>query len=342
MKIAVYENDTYYLQRICEVMSEKYEPDKKYIPLQREEIQSALKDSSYSMYILPEDAWENADEAGKPVIFFCEKKSLAEEKPNKYLFKYQTAAEMKQHMENAFRLQMMYYVDSDRPMQGRIITYLSLGSGMGSSAVAMGTAAHFANQNENVLYLNLKPFSSSGYFEAAGQGISLEALVEDIRKKQGGFHTLLEKIARDRTGVFVLKNYDDFDRLNQLTAEEFEHFLKILDKTERFHRIIMDIQMTAADYLQAILKNSAVICVVLDGSSDAMMRFTKMTEYLKKSGSGLENKIKIIYNKYRTMPDVGKEIQDKVAGGIGYIESGNPQDVLNKAVNMKFLDNLLK
>jgi len=320
-------------------MTEKYGPDKSYIPLKKEEILTALKDDVYSLYIYPEEERKAAEASGKPVLFFCKNKSLSEENQSIYLFQYQNAIEMEKRIDTAYELQAMYHIDRKRAVKSKMITYFSLGGGMGSSVVAMGTAAHFAKMNKKILYLNLKPFAA-GYFSAENEGVSLEMLTEDIEGKKGNLNHLLDSMALDSSGVFLLNHNGDLNRLNQMPSNEFETLFQLLDQTEKFEWMIMDVQMTSADYLQAVLKHSSIICIVLDGSSDSMKRFAKMTAYLNKVDSQYMDKIKIIYNKYRTMPNVGKEIQSKVAGGIGYIESGSPQDVLNKVANMKFLDNL--
>jgi hypothetical protein len=335
MKIAVYDQDSYYAGKLCSIMSEKYGPEMEFVQMEKQEIADALENDFYSVYLLSRDA-ETLDRHEKAVGILCGSPEEVKEAGKTGILKYQNAVGIEKAIRACYDAWKIYNIDLDDMELPQIITFFSIGGGMGSSTVAKGAAEHYALQGAGVLYMNFKPFAPTGYF--AEGGTTIAQLMKDIDGKEGELHQLISEVRKDDAGVAALKNDLTPELLEEL---DMRKFIGMISSVAHYKYVILDVQISTGAWLSDILKLADRICVVLDGSGPSLKRLMYARRYLAQIDESLEDKLKLIYNKFHAMPTVSPEIQKKVAGGIVYVESGTVQDVVQKVRNMKFLDTIV-
>lgn len=342
MRIAIFDADTYYLQRVCSVMNKKHKCKMEFVPLLREQVETAIKDSSFSVLLIPSEMKELKERAGIPVIILTEDKQKAEQYGDSYIYKYGNADKLVKNITVYYNHTEMYTLNTEAELQSRLITYVSLGGGMGSSTIAAGTAVHFAKSGKRVLYLCLKPFMSSGYFKVNENNISIEDIIRDIEGKQGNIVGIFGEIEKDTSNVSVLNNYRNVEKIYGSNEGEIKRMLSMIDKTKAYDIIVVDMNFSTLDYAKAILDKSTQICLVMDGTEQSNSKVLKYMQYVETIDSQLLSKIRIIFNKFKVMPKMDKAIEDKTIGGVNYNEGKSTQDIIHKLSGMRFFDDIIR
>ena len=224
----------------------------------------------------------------------------------------------------------------------KVITYMSLGGGMGSSTVAAGTASYFAKIGKRVLYINLKPFNGTGYLSSKGENISLKDIIEDIQHGCANTEALFNNICISQMGVYILDNFKENFDMEKLNKHILAKLILQADSIGKFDIVIFDIHASWTQWVSRVLELSDKICIVADGSEFCNTKLQNVFSLLNDGDRLFWQKTAVIYNKYKTMPKVAQYVEAKVMGGIGYMDSEKPQDVINRMLNMKFLNNLIK
>ena len=224
----------------------------------------------------------------------------------------------------------------------KVITYMSLGGGMGSSTVAAGTASYFAKIGKRVLYINLKPFNGTGYLSSKGENISLKDIIEDIQHGCANTEALFNNICISQMGVYILDNFKENFDMEKLNKHILAKLILQADSIGKFDIVIFDIHASWTQWVSRVLELSDKICIVADGSEFCNTKLQNVFSLLNDGDRFFWQKTAVIYNKYKTMPKVAQYVEAKVMGGIGYMDSEKPQDVINRMLNMKFLNNLIK
>ena len=105
---------------------------------------------------------------------------------------------------------------------------------------------------------------------------------------------------------------------------------------------LIDLQMENTAYLQTVWEVSDHICFVLDGSRMGNQKMKKVLTLFSEIDPELDGKVQIIFNGFKIMPGVEKEFEEKVLGGIRYVENAQKEDVLHQISSMSFSEELLK
>lgn len=341
MKIAVYDTDTYYAKRICSVLSEKYKQELELVLIDEKQVEAALADASVSVCILPESMRDGIQQKEKMIMYFTENRG-GDEPAGNHIFKYVKPEQMKDLILTYYKREQMYTCRDSEKIQGTVITFMSLGNGMGNSTVAAGIAKHFAMNGKKPVYINLRPFHTSGHFETQQNEASIEQMLADISVKGGSLLDIAAKMHHDASGVLVLRNFEDIAGLYQMSGEQMRQLLQLLSRNELADVFLIDLQMENAAYLQTVWEVSDHICFVLDGSSMGNQKMKKVLTLFSEIDPELDGKVQIIFNGFKIMPDVEKDFEKKVLGGIRYVENAQTADVLHQISSMSFSEELLK
>ena len=192
------------------------------------------------------------------------------------------------------------------------------------------------------MYINLKPFHGTGYLGTKGENVSIKDMIEDIQSGCVNATALFSNICISPAGVYLLDNFKKYYEMNQLHKNILAKMMLQADQVGKFDVVIFDICAAWEPWAQSILEISHKICMVVDGSEICNMKIRNVVNFMNENNGYFWQKAAVIYNKYKTMPKVDKYVEPKVMGGIGYMESQKPQDVINRMLNMKFLNNLIK
>lgn len=340
MKVAIHDKDTYYLKRICEILQENTK-DKMEVVSVGNFNNEIIKEINPDICIFPVEMKDEISNIGVSHMFITSNKDDVKKNSNAYIYKYSNVNNFIKSIEAYYNAESMYILNTNSKINAKIITFISVGGGMGSSTVSAGATTRFAGLEKRVLYINLKPFAGVGYLQITENSISIKEIVDDIENKSGRFVELANDIKKDNRGVSVLNNDNNLFGFNDVTEKQITDLIFMLDKLNRYDVIVFDIAVSPNNNIKKILEYSDHISCVLNGTPKSHEKLSYLFSYLSDFENSQLNKLRIIYNNFKMMPKVDKEISEKVIGGIGSFESTNPNDVIDRVANMKFLDKLL-
>ncbi|MBQ3543641.1 MAG: AAA family ATPase [Lachnospiraceae bacterium] len=332
MKIGIYDTDTFFLNRICMILEEKKKTeDMKFVSLSRKDID--LKDSGIDMYVVSEDLEKIVKSYSVPYMLLSENE---ENNRDFLIYKYSNVWEYLKKISEYFEL----YEKNRKQKNKKIISFLSLGGGMGSSTIATSSALRLAKQGKEVLYVNLKPFSGNGYFKNELANIYIDELVKKNVNTDNEKISLKEKLNKNKMGITILNNCKEAGEFYSISNEQLCDLINILREFKGYEYIIIDIQISNDSYIYEILNISDTICCVLDGGYLGNEKIKRAITYLKQIDETIMNKFKIIYNKNSRIMEMDKDLDVKVIGNIEYIKEPSFEKVIEKITYMSLLDEL--
>lgn len=340
MKVAIHDKDTYYLKRICEILQENTKDKMEVVSVENFN-NEIIKEINPDICIFPVEMKDEISEIGISHMFITSNKDDVKKNSNAYIYKYSNVNNFIKSIETYYNAESMYILNTNSKINSKIITFISVGGGMGSSTVAAGTCSRFAGLEKRILYINLKPFSGVGHLQISENSVSIKEMINDIENKSGRFLELADDIKKDNKGISVVRNDNNLFGFNEVTDNQITNLIYMLDKLNRYDAIVFDVAVSNNSNIKKILEYSDHINCVLNGTPKSHERLSYLFSYLSGIENSQLNKLRIIYNNFKMMPKVDKEISEKVIGGIGSFDSTNPNDVIDRVANMKFLDKLL-
>lgn len=230
----------------------------------------------------------------------------------------------------------------------KVVFYTSVSGGVGSSAMAVATAIHYATMGQRVIYLNFEPFGSTDvYFSAEGQ-FDMSDVIFALKSKKTNLSLKLESCVKtDSTGVnFYSQSKLALDMM-ELGSEEIVHLLSELKLTGSYDYIIVDMPFSLEKNTLEILKQANSIVWISDGSVEANTKIKRAFDSLvmKEQGSELDisERLCVVYNKFsnKTGSVIDEELIRNV-GGAPRFEHATTAQVVNQLSTMSFFDALIK
>lgn len=400
MKIAMYDMDTYYLKRVCEIVSEKSGKDFEIFALECDEIERAIKDENLDACVLPESMEDLKEEALIPIIINSDDEEYVNQFEDETLYKYndferffkdlnsavevtiKKLAEKKEEEkrrleeeqrrleeekrleeqrrleEEQRRLEEEKRLEEQRRLEEEqrrleeekrrleeerrtIIAFISLGDGYGNSTVAAGTVKYLAAKGDKVLYSNIHPFGTNGVFNVQNELTNINTVIGEI--KQGKtLDSLNGEIGSSAENISVLCNTQNLYNVVNITDEDMSALFNQIRNGSEYKDLVIDTGILFNNCAKTVIEEADKLCVVLDGSDESNRRFNILMDYIRSINAEAVNKVRIIFNKYKSMPEIQTELEDAVVGGISYIEGANIFEVVDKIKNMNFLEYILK
>ena len=377
MRVGIIDKNTYYQSRVCEIMNEKYQGELEIFPLSVEDI-SGIETNSYDMLLVDDEniSDENID---LPIVYLSDEKDDLVRDEKVFIFRYNNVQMMhdliyeskealinikeeKQKAEEEARQKAeeeqeavhkeVEETTKDTEKESveidlstihcKVVTFMSLGGGMGSSTMAAGTAVYYAKAGKKVLYVNLKPFSKSGYFSITGTNISISDIIKSVEKNDGNENTLFNNICVNKSGVYTMDSFVNYSDISKFNYDFIMKYVMMVDKIGNYDVLILDMNASKGKEFEGILKVSSSICMVMDGSEYSNQKACKAISFIESIDLHLSDKVKIICNKFTNSPEVDRSIENKAIGGVAYIQNDNPLDVIDRIGSMRFLNLIIK
>lgn len=355
MRIGIYDDDRYYLNRVCEIMNAKYLNDLFFVPLDKEQINDAVKNTGFDMCILP--GYMNNIVKADIAVMYSREDDVGDVNNTLEFYKYMNTSEMYIAVNDAYThvqkvREKAIAVEEETAVQeeacraeekvrvdiyAKINTFVSLGGGMGASTVAAGAARYFAGLGRKVLYVNMKAFAGGGYFDGKCDIVSMSDV---LMKSISG---LGKEIANNITKVdnlYVIGSFNEYGKSKNIGRKDMVRLIQEFDEIGQYDDIVFDIYMDNSAVSEVLLELSDNICCVINDGPFGNFKLLNMLEGIKKNG--ITDKIKVIFNKYKRMPRVDKSIDEMVIGGIGYNKSENPVEIVQQISGMNFLEILIR
>ncbi len=366
MRIGIYDDDRYYLNRVCEIMNAKYLNDLFFVPLDKEQINDAVKSADFDMCILP--GYMNNIAKPDITVMYSREDDVCDANNTLEFYKYMNTSEMYIAVNDAYthaqkvraeavsrerEKEAVVQEEAHRAAEenvrveikkelkdeiyAKVNTFVSLGGGMGSSTVAAGAARYFAGLGRKVLYVNMKAFAGGGYFDGKCEIVSISDV---LMKSISGLGKEIVNNITKVDNLYVIGSFNEYGRLKDISKKDVLKLIEEFDRIGQFDDIVFDTYMDNSAVSEMLMDISANICCVVDDSVFGKFRLMNMLDSIK--GSGANEKVKVIFNKYKKMPRVDESIDDLVIGGIGYNKGENPLEIVQQISGMNFLEVLVK
>ena len=344
-------------------MNAKYLNDLFFVPLDKEQINDAVKSADFDMCILP--GYMNNIAKPDITVMYSREDDVCDANNTLEFYKYMNTSEMYIAVNDAYEYakkvkekgshkdnippqkdthtieinipdnEIKY--ESDENIYAKVNTFVSLGGGMGASTVAAGAARYFAGTGRKVLYVNIKAFAGGGYFDGKCEILSMSDV---LMKSVSGLGKEIVNNITKVDNVYVIGGFNEYGRLKDINKKDVLKLIEEFDRIGQFDDIVFDTYMDNSAVSEMLMDISANICCVVDDSVFGKFRLMNMLDSIK--GSGANEKVKVIFNKYKKMPRVDESIDDLVIGGIGYNKGENPLEIVQQISGMNFLEVLVK
>ncbi len=168
----------------------------------------------------------------------------------------------------------------------KIITFLPVHGGAGSSTVAACTAVELSKENE-VLYINLEQTTSDAVFFESGNNKSISdflALFKTKYSESSVYQLLRDIISRDKKQKSEMLSYiKGFTNMNEslsLSEQALSLLLQTLVSKFEYSYIIIDADFSANPVLKKLIFSSDRIVFVSTDSDLAISKISKLHRYM--------------------------------------------------------------
>ena len=121
----------------------------------------------------------------------------------------------------------------------RIVGFYSPVTRLGQTELALGVGKNLARE-DSVLYLNLCAYASGGHFREEEAG-SLEDLIYYIRQDAPNMGARIRRLAGSMEGLDYLEPVTRRDDLAEVSAEEWQKMLDVLEESAGYGVILLDL-----------------------------------------------------------------------------------------------------
>lgn len=340
IKLALLDQDQFYLNRIVTAFSTKY-PDKFeiYSFTDKEIALSTLASTRIDVFIASDVFDIEMERLPKRCGFayFVETADLESVKGQEVICKFQKADLIYKQIlsiysEHAGTTASLKSFDENC----KTICFVSPSGGVGASTMAAACALHYASLGKRVLYLNLEKYGSADtFFNGEGQ-LSMSDVIFTLKSKKANLSLKLEScVKKDVRGVdFYSQSQVALDML-ELKKEDMITLLSEFKISGNYDFVIVDMDFSLTkDYLD-IYREMAVQVWVGDGSevSNAKLRraYEALTILEQNRDDSLLYNLVLLYNKFSNKSSKAIEgIEIKNIGGAPKYEHATVGQILSQ------------
>ena len=351
IKLAILDKDTSYLNRIVSAFSARY-ADKFEIYSFTDEVVAMDTINNAKIDVLVASDLFDIDVTKLPrrcsFAYFVESADVESVNGQRAICKFQKADLIYRQIlsafsENAGSISGLKF-DGESSM---IIAFGSVSGGVGGSSMAAACAVHFAAKGHKTLYLNLEKFGAADvFFHGEGQ-FDMSDIIYALKSKKANLAMKLESCAKqDKTGVhFYSQTKIALDML-ELGTEDILRLISEIKISGIYDYIILDLDFGIDKNTLEILKQTHAIVWVGDGeeisNAKIFRAFTALTTMEQNADVPVNNRIKLIYNKFSNK--TGKSVDEiglKSIGGAPRYEHASTAEVLRQLSALDAFDKII-
>lgn len=378
MKIAIYDNDKYFANKVKDICNELFEKELFINVIDESSIMSEVKNENYEIVMVPEEYKQVFDDNDKKIIYLTKDMNsrdirclykysdadiylekikelhkvinISYENINKKIIEEKANKKANNSINNNANNSVNNNINSNPignvkinndmsenvDVNAKVLTFVSLENKLGSSTVAAGVATYFAEKGKRVVYINIKPNGGNGKILANG-GFSINDFLQSKNIRDS-----IACLPKDQNGICAIGNNLGMNEMANINATDFSNVIMYLSEIGQFDVIIFDLIASQMESLFSILHNSSKICLVANEDPKIRILLGNILNYLYQKNQMYVNRVNIIFNKFRVMPQVDKIIENYVIGGVSYNQSENPKEVIEKMKKLKFIERLIK
>lgn len=179
----------------------------------------------------------------------------------------------------------------------------SVAGGTGTTTVAVAFSRFLVHKGKRVLYLNLEPFGSVGNIFRQNGEHDFSDVLYLLKSQKGNLELKIDGIIqKDAAGVDYIAPCRMAMDLQSLKAADMELLLDVLEQSGRYEYVIIDRAFGLSEEDFSLRKKAYRLLYVTSGFPTQNDKLEKakavFSMYAEKSGTALEDKALLVYNKY--------------------------------------------
>lgn len=320
--LAVLDKDLSFLQRFTDYVSKKHGDRIGVHAFSKEEAFLRYMENERADIALIADGMDvDAEQFGASGVLILSERKTNE---NNRVFKYQAADLIYKEILNAYaEVSGGGAVDLSSVEGTKVLSFISYGSGSGTSTVAAACAMHLAEQNQKVLFLDLQKLASVNCFFTGEGKYGLSDVMFAIMSHKTDIKLKLESmVKRDASGVYFYDSFKNVLEHDEMKTENLVELLNALRSSGGYDYILIDCDFNFDESFFEVLKTATYIVTVTDSSQVSEKKLNMMVEALgivgRQKNTQFVNKLHVFYNKFSAKNSVTAKI-------VGVHEEGNIQ-----------------
>ena len=229
----------------------------------------------------------------------------------------------------------------------KIIIFLPVSGGVGSSSMAAACAKNFASKGKRVLYLNLERFCGADvFFDAEGQ-FDMSDIIYSLKSKKANLAMKLESsVKQANNGVYFFSQSKLALDMVELNSDDINRLISEIQFTGNYDYVIVDADLSIDKQWLNIYRKAHTIVWVSDGSEISNIKLFRSYNALnileQNADSPLTNRLVLIYNKFSSKTSkVLNDIGIKNIGGAPRYEHATTKQVIEQLSAMEMLNKLM-
>ncbi|MGI6012487.1 MAG: hypothetical protein ACOX8H_13520 [Ruminococcus sp.] len=348
VKVAVLSDDLNFLKRFAKVFQQKYN-DKISLSLFSEmsALMQALDEQAIDLLMMDQDMKFKKNEVPEsiPIGFFSRIPDVDEINGIPAVCKYQRAEALYRGMLSIYAEHSPNVKLKSISSDARIVLFLSVQGGCGTSSAAAAYAMHCALKGRKIFYLTLERFGSSNLYFNGVDSLSLSDVIYSLKSRNSNLLLKLESaIQTDSSGVEFLNDCKNPYDMFELEDEELEELLKNISQVKKYDEIVVDFSSDMWERKVKLMKDYAdKIVYVSDGSPSGINKFEKFCQVIKilerQMDCEILSKMCLLYNRYSTKNSSQMDrAAIPVVGGIHRIEGVSGRKLAGQIARVNDMD----
>lgn len=229
----------------------------------------------------------------------------------------------------------------------KVISFMSVSGGVGSSTIAAAVAVHFSLQGKKTLYLNLEKFGATDFFFETEGLNDMSDVIYAIKSRKSNLGLKLEScVKQDKTGVYFYTQPKIALDMLEFKKDEVIYLISVLRKSANYDYIVLDMDFSMDQEMLDIYHQTNEIVWVSDGTEISNTKiyraFTALNIMEEKTEVSITNRMALIYNKFSNKSCKVIEIDGlRNIGGIPRFENANNEQILMKLAYLEIFDKLM-
>ena len=303
IRTAILDGDKTYVGRFFDIFNKNYSNKIEIHAFTSEDsLLNFLKNSKIDVLLIHEGIELNTKLDNKVIVLKLVEKNSIENQLNSIL-KYQKISLIYKEILNAYSQVYKGLIFNDKNFSTNIISFMSSGTGSGTSTLASAFALYLSKKGLKTLFLDLQSFATiNSIFNAEGK-FSMSEIIFAIKSNKADIATRLESAVKmDKSGVFFYDPCINPLERNEITAEDLTRLLDALKEFGDYEYIIIDIDYLVNETCLRLLKYSNRIFFVINTTEENQLKLSgimKSIEIISNQNNEIyTDKINIIYNKF--------------------------------------------
>lgn len=349
IRIAIFENDKLYLNRFFDYMSKNYSDKVEIHGFSSKDTLTEFLDVNDVEILLVSDIeasnFKQYDE-NLIVIQLAEKDTVNSD--IKTILKYQKISLIYKEILNVYSEKYKTFSHKSNNLNANIISFMSSGSGTGTSLIASSFAKYLSLNNKKVLFLDIQAFPTVNCIFNGDGKFSLSEIIFAIKSNKADINARLESSLKiDKSGVMFYDSCSNPLEQNEITKDDLGFLLEFLKNSGLYEYIIVDMDYCINEISKYMLKASDKIVFVSNSTNENNLKlnsiFSSIDMIQKKTGENYLKKISIIYNKF--IKEKSNSIRFNNIHVLGYlpmIENIEVNIISEQLARQSLFDNLIE